>query len=185
MIKATKPILFSPSKRVVLLMMLLLGSIQYGKAQFESNFEPTGGFHTTFNKDDFLTGLSLGVFETETKIRLTALFMIRPFENKVLIKQSSNFYIQYRERRFLLGPVADKCFELTEKVGVSLKAGIVYTFADYAGSKATPVKKWTPILGGGLDIKIVEDLKLRFSYQHMPLPHVGNQTIGISLIIFS
>lgn len=142
-----------------------------------------GSLEFAIPKKDFYMGASIGAVITKINLGAKALFLFRPIEKKKYVQQSSNFYIRYMERRFILGPSLEKRFSFNDVFGISLETGYVYNFGHYAGTRATPIKKWVPLIGGGLDILLEKSIVFRLSYKYLPLPDTKGHVIGIAFLL--
>ncbi len=164
---------------------IICASQVHSQEKYNTGFaRGTGGINFYFPKESPYIGANFGIMNTNNNLRAKLLFALTPAEKKTYIKQSSNFYRRYLERRYIFGPVLDKHFSISNDFGLSLEAGYIHSFGSrYAGTDIKSEKKWVPILGGGVDIIISESVILRISYKYMPLPSTDNQGIGFSLII--
>jgi len=173
-------------KKSIFTIILFIACIYQAHSQekFNTGFaRGTGSIDFIIPTDNFYIGASFGIMNTNNNLRAKLLFAMTPGEKKTEVRDSSKWIKLYNERRYVIGPVLDKHFSLNKDFGLSLEAGYVHTFGNFAGTNYQAEKKWIPILGGGADIILSESVIFRLSYKYMPLPYTKGSVIGISFMI--
>ncbi len=131
------------------------------------------------NMDDILLGLQLGAWLAEDKLSITGLFLVRPYEKRVQIKRSDNYYYQYREVRFGLGCNIEKQIHFRNII-FYLSGGPLLSFGDFKGSSRKPGGGLTPIVGAGI-VKYFTNHSIMAGYQYINLPRTSHHFFKVSL----
>ncbi len=144
------------------------------------------GTDLNWNKDDFLTGIHVGISDRKYQLQLFAEYKFRPFAIPVLERESEYVYYQYWERRALYSFGADKKIRIFGTGNVSnyglflgLKESI--TFGSYRGSVQKPDTKWLFIPRAGLywNYRYL-NAKLYYEYMNLDLHQISNNRFNFS-----
>ena len=174
-------------KRILFIhVIVLLTSVLYAqesKKYFEVEKPKfTTAIDLSFNEEDFQFGISPGILFPIQQLTLSLNFSMRPFEKKVLIKKSANYYFRYMESRYFLGIGISKRFNFNESLGISFNGGFGHTFGSYSGTDVDADNDWIPLMGFGLDAKLTKYFSVQIGYRIVPIPHVNRNQMTISFI---
>jgi ankyrin repeat protein len=120
----------------------IIESLEYKGARqnyFPDFLRYTIGPQITWNLNDLMIGLNLGIKEFKYKFDLNSGIMFRPFFTRVLLPAGTNTYIQYWERRNFVFAGLNKNFELLKNDNgwnPYLTFGLqgLYCFGSYRGT---------------------------------------------------
>jgi len=135
---------------------------------------------SSFNIDDILIDSEIGLQFIEKHWAANCLFFFRPYKKKVIVKQSDNFYHQYRAQQFGFGFTAEKQFEIAN-FELFLALGSVHRFGKFSGSSIRPEGGLTLVFKSGL-IRHFNYLDLKLAYRYLDLPFISNQQFSVSII---
>jgi ankyrin repeat protein len=146
------------------------------------------GLNFSWNLDDFMTGIEMGMLDTKFNIALKGGLAFRPWSMRVLEKVTPELSYQYRERRTAL------CLGIYKRInfvninnrlgtGIMLGAKEVYTFGSYRGSLEKPDSKMILAPGGGIYWNSNSfGVNLMYEYLDYGLYKIGPGRIDISFI---
>jgi len=146
-----------------------------------SNLIPSISFETAFNGDDFMLGFIPGVHFQNLNLTAGALFLIRPYDKKVSVERSPNYYYRLQEWRIVFGLILEKRINLGETISLSLSLGGGYTLGGYAGTSKSAEKSFLPIFRTGLT-KEFDNILIGLRYQYMEIPDVSSHQGNFSFM---
>lgn len=127
------------------------------------------------NFDDILINNRIGLEFHEQRLNISTLFLFRPYEKVVRVKQSDNYYRQYRTLHFGFGLIAQKRFTLA-KSSYFITGGPVINWGKFKGSSAKPDGGLVASFGIGLEKKLKKHYA-SVGYRYLPVPYVDNHQL--------
>lgn len=122
--------------------------------------------HSDFNYADLLLGFSAGMVDRSYNWSVQLGLDIRPYANRKRLQLRDNYYLQVRERRYVLHLVADKHFLYKDVFGGYVEMGGGYLFGRYLGTEYTPEDRWILLPGAGLTLRLGQQTLLKLGYQY-------------------
>jgi hypothetical protein len=109
----------------------------------------------TFNNNDFLSGIHIGVKELKYELDVSAGFLIRPYASRILEPVGGGVFYQYWERRSLFFIGIDKYFlhqinRFNHRQGVFAGYKQVFSFSGYRGVSVAPSSIFVPAPEAGI-----------------------------------
>ncbi len=135
---------------------------------------------SSFNIDDILLDSEIGLWFIEKHWAANGLFFFRPYEKIVRIKQSDNYYRQYRAKQFGFGFTAEKQFNIAN-FDLFIALGPIHRFGLFRGSSIRPEGGLTVIFKSGL-IRHFNYLDLKLAYRYLDLPFICSHQFSVSTI---
>ena len=135
---------------------------------------------SSFNIDDILIDNEIGLRFIEKNWTANGLFFFRPYEKIVRIKQSDNYYRQYRAKQFGFGFTAEKQFNIAN-FDLFIALGPVHRFGLFRGSSIRPEGGLTVIFKSGL-IRHFHYLDLKLAYRYLDIPFISSHQFSVSII---
>ena len=163
--------------------VLILSGTLSGQNTLGNHYLGTDGFlsiGTSFNIDDILLDSEIGLRFIEKNWAAYGLFFFRPYEKKVRVKQSDNYYYQYRAKQFGFGFTAERQFNIAN-FDLFIALGPVHRFGLFRGSSIRPEGGLTVIFKSGL-IRHFNYLDLKLAYRYLDLPFISSHQVSVSII---
>ena len=146
----------------------------------------TIGPQFTWNLNDFMLGLNIGIKEFKYKLDINSGILFRPFFNRVLLPISSNKYFQYWERRNYIFAGLNKNFEIYKihtgwNPYLTLGLQGLYCFGSYRGTDLSLKNNFVlaPEIGLFHYLKNTQ-LGLTYQYADFGLTGISAHRIAIS-----
>jgi len=145
------------------------------------------GPEISWNLDDFMGGINLGLKEYKFKFDIIAGMQFRPYATRVLVKDAGNKYDQYWERRNYTFIGIDKNFEISKtgnkrSSGISIGLKELYTFGNYRGTSINTPGNYLLVPGAGI-YQNIRGIQFGLYYQFTDFNTSGVQPHRIDISI--
>ncbi|MCD4734691.1 MAG: ankyrin repeat domain-containing protein [Bacteroidales bacterium] len=147
------------------------------------------GSVSQINKDDFLTGLQLGLSDPNYLTDIGVGYSVRPWARKALIKKENNYFYQFWEYRHFINIALHKNWILRwmgQNQNVGFVAGLrgSYSFGNFRGTNWNPEDFFSIIPEAGLFYTIKPVcLKVGYEFFNLKNEYLTNHWINLSVIV--